>query len=247
VRLKLISCEIFYREVCAVAARAANQVDVEFLTKGLHDLGAEPMRRSLQEALDRVDGGAYERVLLGYGLCGNGLAGLVAPTIPLVAPRSHDCIGLFLGGRERYCEYFQNHPGVYFQTSGWIERGRQLHQLSIQNRTGLRLSWEELVVRYGEENAQYLYEQLGDGRKNYRSMTFIEMGVEPDDRFERQAREEAEKRQWTYQKVAGDLSYLERLVNGPWEDREFLTVPPGWQIAASYGEDIIRAVPPASA
>ena len=36
-RLKLISCEIFYREVCAAVARSVNQVDVEFLPKGLGD------------------------------------------------------------------------------------------------------------------------------------------------------------------------------------------------------------------
>ena len=40
-QLKLIACEIFYREMCAAVARSPNQVDVEFLPKGLHDIGAE--------------------------------------------------------------------------------------------------------------------------------------------------------------------------------------------------------------
>ena len=32
-RLKLISCEIFHREMCAVVARSPHRVDIEFLPK----------------------------------------------------------------------------------------------------------------------------------------------------------------------------------------------------------------------
>ena len=38
-RLKLISCEVLYREMCAAISRAPHEVDVEFLPKGLHDEG----------------------------------------------------------------------------------------------------------------------------------------------------------------------------------------------------------------
>ena len=65
-------------------------------------------------------------MLFGYGLCGMGLVGLTARPKPVVIPRAHDCITLFLGSRERYLEYFNAHPGVYFKTTGWIERGRGL-------------------------------------------------------------------------------------------------------------------------
>ena len=42
--------------------------------------------------------------------------------MPLVIPRAHDCIALFMGSRQRYREYFDAHPGTYYRTSGWIER-----------------------------------------------------------------------------------------------------------------------------
>jgi hypothetical protein len=58
-RLKLISCEIFYREMCAAVARSPNQVDVEFLPKGLHDSGAVLMLDRLQAALNAVDEADY--------------------------------------------------------------------------------------------------------------------------------------------------------------------------------------------
>ena len=89
--------------------------------------GSPACRPGLAEALAAVDESRYEAVLFGYGLCSNGLVGLTARNVPLVLPRAHDCITLFLGGKERYLEYFHAHPGVYFKTTGWIERGEGLN------------------------------------------------------------------------------------------------------------------------
>ncbi len=85
-KLKLISCEVFYREMCAAVARSHNRVDAEFLPKGLHDLPCLDMRKRLQETIDRVDPAEYDAVLLGYGLCNNGLHHVEAREIPLVLP-----------------------------------------------------------------------------------------------------------------------------------------------------------------
>ena len=139
-RLKLIACEILYRELCWAVARSPNRVDLEFLPKGLHDIGQEGMSRRLQEVLAGVDPSQYDAVLFGYGLCSNGVVGLSAREVRLVIPRAHDCITLFFGSKDRYLEYFQGHPGTYFKTSGWIERGEDLEQLapqSIQHRSGM--------------------------------------------------------------------------------------------------------------
>jgi len=242
-RFRLISCEIFYREICAAVSRSPNTVDVEFLPKGLHDIGSERMRERLQTAIDAVDAQRYGAVLLGYGLCNNGSAGLAARSLPLVLPRAHDCITLFFGSRERYLSYFESHPGVYFKTTGWIERADlgELRQLSIQRRTGMDSDYDGLVARYGEENAKYLWEELCSYSRHYRKLTFIQMGVEPDDRFERETREEAAGRGWDFDLVRGDLSLIQRLVDGVWDDREFLVLKPGERTVARYDEGIIAA------
>lgn len=242
--LKLIACEIFYRELCAAVARSPNRVDIEFLPKGLHDIGQVGMSARIKEVLAAVDQSQYDAVVMGYALCSNGLVGLAAGSIPLVVPRAHDCIALFLGSRQRYLEYFEAHPGVYYKTSGWIERGEGLGQSgqdSIQQTAGMNQSYEELVAKYGEDNAKFLYEQLCDMTRNYTGLTFIEMGIEPDDRFERQTRQEAARRGWTFDKLAGDMSLLQDLVDGPWDEDRFLVVQPGYQVAASFDERVIKA------
>ncbi|OGV56881.1 MAG: hypothetical protein A2017_05080 [Lentisphaerae bacterium GWF2_44_16] len=244
-KLKLICCEIFYREACYVASRSKNRVDVEFLPKGMHDLESGDMRLKLQAAIDRNSDSDYDYLLLGYALCNNGTAGLTAASKTLVIPKAHDCITLFLGSRKKYSDYFSNNPGVYFYTSGWIERGDDtgdLQELSIQHKTGMDKSYEELVREYGEDNAKYLYETLCQGTKNYSKLTFIEMGVGPDDKFEKAAVVRATKNNWKFEKVKGDISLFTRLLDGPWVENEFLLVPPGYKIAPSYGDDVLKSV-----
>lgn len=243
-RFKLISCEVFYREMCAAISRSPHVVDVEFLPKGLHDIGARKMHARVQEALDRVEETRYDAVLFGYGLCNNGLAGLTARGLPLVVPRAHDCITIFLGSRQRYLDYFNAHPGVYFKTTGWVERGEnpeELSQISLRSKAGLNASLETMIARYGEDNGRYLYETLGDDKRNYSQFTFIRMGVEPNDSYERHVREEAAQREWGFEQIDGDLRLVQRLVNGEWSDDEFLFVPPGHKIVAHYTDGILAA------
>ena len=78
--------------------------------------------------------------------------------------------------------------------------------------------------------------------RNYNQFMFIEMGLEPDDSFERRVREEAAARGWKFEKIQGDMGLILRLVNGPWDDKEFLTVPPGCQVASSYDERLMIAL-----
>ena len=222
-----------------------HEIDVEFLQKGLHDIPTDEMLKRLQAQVDNVPDG-YDAILLGYGLCNNGLDGLRARNIQLILPRAHDCITMFLGSRQRYRDYFDANPGTYFKTTGWIERDKvsdELKQLSIPNQMGMDQTYEELVEQYGEDNAEFLWEELCNTEKNYSQITFIEMGVEPDDRFEKIAREEAASKHWKYEKVAGNLTLLQRLLNGDWSADDFLVIPPEHRIIAKHDEMIISCEP----
>ena len=241
--LKLVACEILYRELCAAIARSMNRIDVEFLPKGLHDIGQQRMSQRLQEVLADIDESKYDAILLGYGLCNNGLLGLTARSIPLVLVRAHDCITLFLGDKQRYLDYFRKNPGAYYKTSGWIERGTNLEQYNpdaIQTQAGMTQTYEELAAKYGEDNAKFLYEQLCNMTRHYRQFTYIAMGIEPDDRFERQVREDAAARGWQFDRLEGDMRLVQQLLDGPWDEDKFLVVPPGHRVAPAFDERIIQ-------
>ena len=67
------------------------------------------------------------------------------------------------------------------------------------------------------------------------------MGVEPDDRFERRAREDAADRGWKFEKLQGDMTLIERLVNGAWDDEDFLVLAPGMRVAARLDSGVVAA------
>ena len=237
-RLKLISCEVLFREMCDACARSPHQVDPEFLPKGLHDLGGKPMTAKIQEVVDRTPEGAYDAILLGYGLCGNGLDGLTARHTRLVLPRAHDCIALLMGSRERYQEYFDQSPGTFYRSTGWLERGKGLQQLT-HNTMGFDESLEALIRKYGEDNGRYLYEEMTRYQSQYRKLTFIETGLEAGGKFVAEAAAEAQEKGWSFERLPGDLAWLRRLVDGDWAEAEFVIAEPGRRFTASYDTAVI--------
>jgi hypothetical protein len=238
-RLKLISCEVLFREMCHACAHTPHQVDVEFLPKGLHDLGGRPMAAKIQEVVDRTPEGVYDAILLGYGLCGNGLDGLTARHTRLVLPRAHDCIALLMGSAERYQAYFEGNPGTFYRSTGWLERGKGLQQLT-HSTMGFDESLEAMIHKYGEDNGRYLYEEMTRYRAQYNKLTFIETGMEASGMFIGEAAAEAEEKGWIFERLRGDLSWLRRLVEGEWTEAEFAVAGPGKQISASYDATVVK-------
>jgi hypothetical protein len=241
-RILLIGCEVIIRELCDAVTRSPHVVDARFLSKGLHDLGSRAMRSGIQAAIDEAGSSAekYDAIALGYGLCGNGLAGVQARTVPLVVPRAHDCITLLMGSRDRFESYFQGHPGVYYRSTGWVERGADLEPLA-RSQTGLGASLDDLVERYGEDNGRFLFEELTRYQKNYQQLSFIETGIEPDGRFREAAESEAAAKGWRFEAVRGDLGLFRALLSGDWDEASFLIVPPGHCIAPRPDQGIIAA------
>jgi hypothetical protein len=245
-RLKILCCEVFAREIAAVRQKSPHEISLQFFSKGLHEIGSALMRQRLQHAIDWTEDSEFEAIALAYGMCGFGTVGLRARDIPLVIPRAHDCITALLGSLHRHEVRVAEHPGTYFRSSGWLERRKNpddLKALSFAECNSLNAAPSELIRDYGCEAGEYLTGILCQQAHHYDRLAFIETGAEPDDRFECASKTEAKQRGWIFEKLKGDLNLLHKLVAGDWASDDFLFVPPGHEIRPTYDHRLLEAAP----
>lgn len=241
-RIALIACAVLERELSFEIARTPSVVRVWWLRQGLHDT-PDLLRQQLQNEISRIEeeqetlasDKKYDAVCLGYGLCSNGLLGLRAKTLPLVAPRCDDCISLFLGSAARYRRLFDRRPGTYWYNPGWIEHAFTPSEQSYESR------FQDYLEQYGEDNAEFLMEAEREWVKNYQNCVYIESPVYQNTAYEEYARQAAADYGWEFSREPGDQGMLTRLLAGEWGD-EFLVCPPGHTIEADYSDRKIKAV-----
>lgn len=243
----LIACRVFERELEMLARTAKTDLQVHYIEIGLHERPSRELASALQLAVNTVPDEDIDAVALGYGLCNRGIVGLKAHGLPLIIPRAHDCLGMLLGSSKRYLAELEKQPGTYFQSAGWIEHlpaDRTLRPLAVGGESGgtaLSASREELIAKYGEENAQFLLEEMARFTKHYKRLAYISTPVKDGEKREQKACEIAAQQGWQFQSLPGDLGWLRRLVDGEWNDAEFLTVKPGQHVVLRYNESIIAA------
>jgi hypothetical protein len=85
-------------------------------------------------------------------------------------------------------------------------------------------------------------EVLGDQLRNYSHLTYISTERSDSEHQEEEAMEMAEERGWTYSEVEGSTRLILKLMNGQWDESEFLTVEPGKTIDASHDDEIIMLI-----
>jgi N-methylhydantoinase A/oxoprolinase/acetone carboxylase beta subunit len=247
-KLKIIACGVFEDELSAVANSSPNHVEIELLDAGLHAV-PDQLRLRSQEAIDAASRqGGYDGVCFAYGLCGRGTAGLIARDVPLVLPRVHDCISLFLGSAQAYYEQFAAHPGTFYFTTGWYNK--KAHPEHTRMAAARRFDpathrhFGEFCARYGEDNARYIIEFLESWRKNYRRAALIDHGFVTAEHQET-TRLLAEAAGWDYERLEGSLALLEDMAAGRWDEERFLVVAPGRMVVPTNDERIYAAVPAA--
>lgn len=236
-RLKCLACDVLARPLYLNAAHSPHIVDIQLFERGLHN--TPPLLRStLQEQIDAAAGQGYDAVVMAYGLCGQATAGLVARDVPVVVPRAHDCITIFLGSRARYDEQFERSPGTYWYALDYVERddgsGASLG-------AGMDTSpsvYEEYVEKYGADNADYLMEVMGAWQAHYQRAAFIDMGVGDGSAVEEKAKADARARGWVFQRISGDMILVRKLLFGQW-DEDFLRLEPGQRLHMTYDERVI--------
>jgi len=243
-RYLCIACEVLARPLYLAAATSRNVVDIQMLRRGLHNT-PKNLQSSLQEQIDEAENRGYQALLLGYGLCGNGTAGLQARTIPLVIPRVHDCIGLLLGDPARYRQQYDQTPGTYWYTQDFMERTDGDSKFSAMGSTSddeMQKQYDSFVLKYGKENADYLMQVMGSWQSHYERAAFIDLGLVDASDYEQETQAAAAQRGWRYEKLSGDLVMFRNLLNGDWDDN-FIVIPPHHSVGLAYNECIFTVQP----
>ena len=249
-RLKLIACKAVARELGYLCAKSQNNIDITYLRQGNHR-APDVLRRVLQEEIDLVESGKdyhtnetrgdspymkddFDAILIGYGLCSNGIVGISSSRYKLVIPKAHDCITFLLGSKEKYSQYFSDMPGTFWYTMSWIECGAAAG--------GNYLESEIQYYKdkgYDEDEIEYLTEASRSWIKNYKTAAYIKMPFFDKEDYQKYTEEAAKSCGWDYRLIEGDMALMEELISGRWDDGRFLVVPPKNKVATSYDENVI--------
>lgn len=244
---KVLACKIFQRELSRVVPACPNALDITFMRQDLHN-APTVLRDALQREIDLIESGDdphtnaarfedLEAILLGYGLCSNAVAGLKSSRLPLVIPRAHDCTTLFMGSKDRYAQYFEQVKGTFFYTQGWLDLGLNIGAADIERKRS------EYMVTFGgdKDTVEYLLEMDREMIKNYRYLTYITWPGFDNALGMQEAKKLADKANLELLEYTGSERLMADLVNGNWNEEDFLVLQPGETLQPSFDEGILCA------
>lgn len=206
----IIACRVLEPEIEWLQSNLDRVSRVHYMDQGLH-MTPKKMPGIIQEHIDQSQDA--KEIVLGYGLCSQGTVGLTA-SVPIIIPKVHDCISLFLGSVTRYARLVKERPGTFYLTPGWIK----------EKRDPLGMMEEVYVPRMGKKTAEWgMTEEL----KHYTHIVFINTGIENPEPLRKRAKENAAFFGKIYEEIQGDLIYFYNMLTGNYPDEEFAFVKPG--------------------
>jgi hypothetical protein len=196
-------------------------IPVTWMDITLHNT-PKKLAAALQERIDALS--EPSTIIVGYGLCGNGLVGVKSGVHTLVIPRTHDCVAIFLGSHQRYVERFFASANTYYLTKGWLDARDEPFS-----------DYLDYVKQFDEETADYLVEMK---YKHYRKLCMVGFSQQELDGCRADAMKVADfcKQRFgmEYEETIGTTELIEALISMPERiesgDEEFVVVPPGGEI-----------------
>lgn len=218
----VIACQVF-QDLLEQYLPEDLDANVTFMDYGLHSV-PKNLAQSIQETINGIDEPSL--IVLGYGLCGNGLNGIKAGKHTLLISRADDCIAIFLGSYESYIREFSSNPGTYYLTKGWLESGSNPLQ-----------EYRVYAEKYGQEKASWIMDQQ---YKHYKRLVFVVHQDEDLETYRPIAHEVADYcARWgmRYEEILGSDEYFCRLVDKAAKldeaDEDFIVIPPGGELRQS--------------
>lgn len=195
---RVIACEVFEQEI--LNGLHLSPKKCIFLPQGLHRT-PDLLKTELQKQIDLLDGqGGVDCIYLGYGLCGNGVAGVRSRRSKLAIPDSEDCIPVLHGLRCARGRQPVERTMSYYLSAGWIAYGSD--------------GWKEYqrcLDLFDQETAYWCTKEM---IKHYRKFTLIDTGMSTYPEDQAYTRKISGFFSMEYDEVKGSLDWLESLLKG---------------------------------
>jgi hypothetical protein len=197
----IVACRTIADELNLAIRETGCPYSVLWVDAGLHR-STKALHNRLQDELNWI--GNVERVLLAFGFCGNALQNL---NFELIFPQVDDCITLLLDPATN-----GKRMGTFYLTKGWLES-----EISLWN------EYQQTINRYGQKKADQVYRIL---LSNYRQLGLIDTQAYQLTEVTAKSREIATAFGLKLQVLPGTVSYIKKLLTGPW-DEGFTIIAPG--------------------
>lgn len=210
----IIACRVIEHELEALRRQkgCSDPIEIRYLDQNLHR-SPERMPPLIQAQIDAVADHAA-MIVLGYGLCSNGIVGVTARKQKVYIPRVHDCVALLLGSRQAYFKAFHERAGTYYLTPGWV----------AEEKDPLGMMENEYAPKMGRETAEWgIREEL----KHYTHIVLIDTGTGDMEKLRKRARDNARFLGKAYGEVRGSPAYFEKILFGPYDSGDFVCLEPG--------------------
>lgn len=205
---KIIACEVMKEEILSM--ESIKDAEFKFVSMDFH-LYPKKLKVELQNIIDRSTG--YNRIILAFGLCGGASNGLKVNDSTLIIPKVHDCISIFLcNGTKCVCD-FKKEKGTFYLSSGWM-----ITEKSILS------DHKKILEKYGEKKAFSILKRMYD---EYKKVLFIKTGSSAEDEVIVQSKEIAKLLDVKHEIIKGKTDFIEKIVKGPWDDKNFIKIAPG--------------------
>lgn len=213
----LISCAMLADEVNHILKQTNTALPVIWIERGLHNT-PKKLNQILQKHINQLQD--QDEILLTFGLCGNGTAGLISKHALLRLPRFDDCINQLLCQKPR-TKRKQTETDAIYLTRGWtLDKEAILQQ------------YELLSEQYDSEMRDIIFQTMYAG---YHTLSVIDTGCYDTKPVEQYADKASRYLGFNRKTVSGNITTLEHLICGT-EDSNILTLAPGEPITASLFE-----------
>lgn len=216
-RRTVIACSMMEDELKLVYKKMGCSDPIIWLDRGYHNT-PEILRKKIQEEIFKLQD--QEEILLTFGLCGNGTAGIYSPSTRLILPKFDDCLNMFLCTKKRKQRALVE-AGTIYLTRGWTLDKESIIQ-----------QYNELQKKYDEETCEIIMETM---YAHYNSITLIDTGCYDMEKTRLYAEKAGSFLNLQIKEIVGTVKILEQLLSGSWE-QNFIVLEPGQYVSEEMFE-----------